>query len=231
MKENVALVLGWIGLSEGGYVNNPRDPGGATDRGITQRTYDGWNRSHGRPPKPVRGISKDEADAIIKRAYLDKVEFDLLPAGVDYSVADYAVNSGVSRAAKALQAVLGVAQDGDIGPQTLGVLAGRDPVKVIEALNAERLAFMKRARHPETGALLWKTFGGGWQTRVYGRKAGIQSGDIGVADRSVQMALGVQKIPPPTVPVPGKATEPVKPVINPLAAFFTMLARIFGRKA
>ena len=60
MKQNQAVVLDWIGLSEGGYVNHPKDPGGATDRGITQSTYDAWNRLHGRPLRPVREILRDK---------------------------------------------------------------------------------------------------------------------------------------------------------------------------
>lgn len=68
MKQNQAVVLGWIGLSEGGYVNYPKDPGGATDRGITQRTYDAWNRLHGRPLRPVRGISKTRRTPFLCRS-------------------------------------------------------------------------------------------------------------------------------------------------------------------
>ena len=115
MKQNQAVVLDWIGLSEGGYVNHPKDPGGATDRGITQRTYDAWNRLHGRPLRPVRGISKDEANAILVSQYFAPVKFDQLPSGLDYAVVDFAVNSGTSRAAKELQKLLGVAADGIIG--------------------------------------------------------------------------------------------------------------------
>ncbi|MXD08468.1 glycosyl hydrolase 108 family protein, partial [Escherichia coli] len=61
MKSNLTQIQEWIGMSEGGYVNHPSDPGGATDRGITQATYDSWNRRKGVSMKTVKGISKQEA--------------------------------------------------------------------------------------------------------------------------------------------------------------------------
>ena len=209
MRHNRDQVIGWIGLSEGGYVNHPRDPGGATDRGITQRTYDAWHDAQGRQRKPVRGISKAEAEAILSAQYFDTVHFDALPSGVDYAVADYAVNSGPGRAAKVLQRVLGVADDGVIGTVTLAALAQRDPEAVITAICAERMRFLR-------GLRTWDAFGRGWTARVVGRHEGFQSDDIGVLDRAIMLARNAPLIPEPAVAAPARGTEEPPRALSPL---------------
>ena len=208
MKQNQAVVLEWIGLSEGGYVNHPKDPGGATDRGITQRTYDAWNRLHGRPLRPVRGISKDEANAILVSQYFAPVKFDQLPSGIDYAVVDFAVNSGTSRAAKELQKLLGVAVDGVIGNLTLAAISGRDIPELIREYCAARMRYLR-------GLKTWSTFGEGWGIRVEGKTPGFQVLDIGVIDRATMLArmsvANVADIPPPVeieaVQEAGKGTD------------------------
>lgn len=142
---------------EGGYVNHPRDPGGATNKGITQRTYDDWRRSQGQTLRSVRDIADAEVEAIYRRDYWNKVRGDELPEGVAYAVFDFAVNSGVSRAVKFLQAVLGVEQDGIVGPATIAA-ARASPRHAIEALMDKRLAFLR-------GLETFDTFGRGWTAR------------------------------------------------------------------
>lgn len=209
MRENREKVLDWIGLSEGGYVNHPRDPGGATDRGITQATFDAWNRQHDRPVRPVRGISEAEAREILAAQYLDTVRFDDLPSGVDYAVADYGVNSGPGRAAKVLQRVLGVPDDGVIGTVTLAALAQRDPIDVIGAICQERMRFLR-------GLRTWDAFGRGWTARVMGARDGMQDDDIGVIDRAGLLARNAAAIPAPTVAAPARA-EPEAPTARSVA--------------
>jgi lysozyme family protein len=201
MRANRAEVLHWINLSEGGYVNHRDDPGGPTDRGITQATFDAWNTAHGRPLRPVRGISQAEADEILGAPDLDSVRFDDLPSGVDYAVADYAVNSGPGRAAKVLQRILGVPDDGVIGAVTLAALAQKDPEQIVLAICSERMRFLRRLP-------TWRTFGRGWTMRVMGANDGPQLDDIGVIDRAVRLALGWPGIPGPVAAGPGRAPEP-----------------------
>lgn len=203
MKSNTQQVLRWIGLSEGGYVNDPRDPGGATDRGITQSTYDAWNKARGRPKRPVRGISKAEAEEIIVAQYMTPVRFDELPSGIDYAVADFAVNSGPARAVKELQRVLGfkgAAMDGIMGQKTLAAINARNLSDLIVAYCERRMAYLR-------GLATFKTFGKGWTSRVMGRTDGAQDGDIGVIDRAVRLARDAAEIPPPVVAAPAKANE------------------------
>ena len=130
---------------------------------------------------------------------------DDLPSGVDYTVADFAVNSGPSRAAKYLQSALGVTQDGAIGPQTIAAANAADPKALIKKINADRLAFMKRIQ----GGKLWKSFGRGWQRRVD-------------AVRSTSLALVDAK---PAAPAP-KPTTPA-----PVHWLTALLQSLFGGKA
>lgn len=199
-RQNRETVLRWISLSEGGFVDHRDDPGGPTDRGITQRVFDAWNAAHGRPQRPVRGITEAEALEILGAQYLDTIRFDDLPSGVDYAVADYSVNSGPGRAARVLQRVLGVPADGVIGAVTLAALAQRDPAEVVVAICEERMRFLRGLRH-------WRTFGAGWTARVMGRQDGVQAEDIGVIDRAALLARNTPAIPAPVAIAPGRAED------------------------
>ena len=92
---------------EGGFVNHPRDPGGATNRGITHITLADW-RGGPVTAEDVRTMSEAEAREIYRSKYWNAIQGDNLPAGVDLAVFDLAVNSGVGRAARMLQQQLGV---------------------------------------------------------------------------------------------------------------------------
>jgi lysozyme family protein len=221
MRENYPQIQAWIGLSEGGFVNHPKDPGGATDRGITQRTYDAWNRRSGRPRKSVRGISKAEAERIIEFQYMDAVRADALPSGLDYAMSDYSVNSGPGRAAKDLQRVLGVKADGVIGLETLAAVASENTQDLIVSLCRRRMTFLKRLRH-------WGAFGKGWTRRVMGDQPGVQSGDIGVIDRAVRMTRQTPSIPAPKRAAQDKAKEGSESLI---AVILNFINALFKRRA
>lgn len=192
MKQNFRQIQEWVLTHEGGFVDHPADPGGATNQGITQRTYDGWRRARGEAVRSVRGLLSSERDAIYKTQYWNAVRGDDLPSGLDYAVYDFAVNSGSARAAKTLQRLLGVKADGHIGNVTLGAVAATDPERLIEQLCEERLRFMQRLVH-------WPTFKRGWTRRVMGDQLGIQRGDIGVIDRATALAQGAADVPGPVV--------------------------------
>lgn len=191
MRENLNQTTDWILVHEGGYVNHPDDPGGATNMGVIQRTYDGWRRRKGKPTQSVRNIDKSEVVAIYKDQYWDKVMGDALPTGLDYSLYDFAINSGPSRAVKFIQRLVGVKEDGVMGNVTLGaILAKNDIEQLIIDLNFARWAWLKRLRH-------YKTFGKGWTRRVMGEQEGVQERDHGVIDRSVMLFKNVGHIPAP----------------------------------
>lgn len=144
---------------EGGYVNHPKDPGGATNKGIIQSTYDSWRDRQGQPRQSVRNITDAEVAAIYRRDYWDAIKGDDLPAGVDYCVFDFAVNSGINRAARYLQGAVNAAQDGKIGPATIAALGSRTPQAIINEICNSRMAFLR-------GLSTFPTFGKGWTRRV-----------------------------------------------------------------
>lgn len=143
---------------EGGYSNHPDDPGGPTKYGITIADYRRYVKADA-DAADMRAMPLADAKGIYRARYWAVLRCDDLPAGLDYAVFDYGVNSGVSRAAKVLQRIVGVDDDGAIGPVTLAAVARHDAPALIEALCDERFAFLKSLK-------TWRVFGGGWGRRV-----------------------------------------------------------------
>lgn len=158
-KCNFARALAAVLVSEGGFVNNPHDPGGATNKGVTQLVYDDWRARLNLPKQSVKLLTDAETEAIYRERYWNAIQGDRLPDGVDYCMFDFAVNSGPTRAAKTLQQVVGVADDGQIGPATLAAVAAQEQHRLIADLCAARMAFLKRLP-------TFKFFGKGWNRRV-----------------------------------------------------------------
>lgn len=160
MDRNFARALKLVLKHEGGFVNHPSDPGGATNKGITIGTFRRYVKPNG-TIEDLKRITDDQVATVYRRHYWDAVLGAELPDGVDYAVFDFAVNSGVSRAAKYLQAVVGVTQDGVIGPATIKAARQIMHAKIIHDLCDKRMSFLK-------GLSTWKTFGKGWTNRVTG---------------------------------------------------------------
>lgn len=94
------FILKW----EGGYVNNPNDKGGATNKGITQNTYNNWLRSKGQNLKDVRNITDSEVKEIYYNNYWLKAGCDKMSEKFANLAFDTAVNMGVSRVSEFLKA-------------------------------------------------------------------------------------------------------------------------------
>lgn len=160
---NFLTSLRLILMHEGGYVNHPEDPGGPTNLGVTlavARRYGVDMDGDGDTDiVDMKKLSVDVAGKIYKGEYWDKIKGDQLPSGLDYAAFDFGVNSGIGRSARFLQEILGVKQDGAIGPNTLGALVGRDTASLIRQLCDNRLAFVKTLP-------TWPTFGRGWASRI-----------------------------------------------------------------
>lgn len=148
---------------EGGFVDHPRDPGGATNLGITRATLARWR---GRPVSraEVRALTRAEATKIYRALYWDEIAGDALPPGVDLAVFDYCVNSGVGRATRTLQSVAGIDADGRIGKLTLAAVDVAEPFFLITSYCRRRLAFLEGLRS-------FAIFGRGWRRRVYETQA------------------------------------------------------------
>jgi len=203
--------MDWLAGYEGGFVNHPKDPGGATMRGVTQRVYDAYMKSKGLYPRSVKHLTDKEHDAIYREQYWLPIKGDELPNGVAAALFDYGVNSGTSRAVKTLQRIVGASPDGVVGLHTLAKV--NDYVKrygqaqLIKKLSMERLAFVKRLK-------TWPTFGKGWQRRI-----------VGVRDRAIWLAQQPHMTQPrPTDAAPGKALEAnlswLSGLLETLSAFF-----------
>jgi lysozyme family protein len=144
---------------EGGYTNHPSDPGGPTNFGITIHDYRKCVKSDA-DAADVRAMRLEEAEAIYRRKYWDAQRCDELPAGIDYAVFDYGVNSGVGRSGKVLRRVLGMDSSSHVVTDAVVAAARkRNAAEVVVAICDERLAFLKRLK-------TWPTFGSGWGRRV-----------------------------------------------------------------
>jgi len=149
--------------SEGGYVNNPADPGGRTNLGVTQATWENWVGRQVDEPE-MRGLTADKVEPLYKERYFDAVRGDVLPVGLDYLMFDFAVNAGPGRAIKLLQSAVGVTPDGGFGPMTLAAVQAVDPVVLIEKFSHAKEDFYRSLS-------TFATFGKGWLNRVADVKA------------------------------------------------------------
>lgn len=145
---------------EGGKVDHPEDPGGRTNMGVIQRVYSAWRRKNGRPDQSVYLMSIEERDAIYRQNYANAIQYDKLPEGVDITVLDGAINSGVSQSVKWVQRALGLTADGVLGDVTLEAINNyHDHDYLVGKILERRMAFLRALK-------TFKTFGKGWTARV-----------------------------------------------------------------
>lgn len=152
------IALAEILRHEGGWVDHPKDPGGATNRGVTLATLSDW-LGRTATKAEVKALTVADVAPIYRERYWNAVKGDDLPAGVDLMVFDLAVNSGPGRAAKFLQEVVGAAVDGQIGPGTVAKVNALHPLAVIDGMAARRERFYR-------GLGTFDTFGRGWMKRL-----------------------------------------------------------------
>jgi lysozyme family protein len=158
MNDNFEESLAHVLRHEGGYVDHPKDPGGATNLGCTKKVWEEWV-GHEVTKDDIRALTIADVSPLYKERYWDKCRGDDLPRGVDFAVFDLAINSGVGRAGKLLQRAVGVAADGAIGPATLAAVANANPRELATKICELRLAFLQALP-------TWETFGKGWGRRV-----------------------------------------------------------------
>ena len=132
--------LAFVLAAEGGYVDDPLDPGGATNRGITLNELSQW-RHTAVTKADVQALTQAEASAIYQANYWNVTRCHDLPSGADLMVFDAAVNMGSGRSAKFLQSAVGATPDGAIGPATLAAVAAANAATLITSLASERADF------------------------------------------------------------------------------------------
>ena len=162
MKENWGKSFELVIKTEGGYVNDPDDPGGETNLGVTKAA---WSSYLARPIEEgeMKALTKDMVKSFYKRMYWDKLKCDSLPVGVDYAVFDFGVNAGTGQSAKFLQRAVGAADDGSIGPGTLGYVARMDKEEILQKFSDQKEKFYQGIveRKPTQSKFLK-----GWLARV-----------------------------------------------------------------
>lgn len=135
---------------EKGYVNDENDPGGETKYGISKRSY---------PHLDIKSLTLSEAEDIYLKDYWEKCNCDKLPWPIAMVVFDTAVNQGVVSAAKMLQRVLKIKEDGIIGPHTITHAIDSDWDDTIKKFTTIRILQYSSIKN-------WNIYGEGWTNRA-----------------------------------------------------------------
>lgn len=208
MKENFAKAMQVELVYEGGKNDDPIDPGGRTNQGITQRVFSAYCLRKGLPVRDVFTMTSAERDEIYKTQYADLVKFDDLPPGVDLVIFDGAINSGVGQSIKWAQRSLGLTADGVLGAVTMQAIQNHpDHDRLIADICERRLAFLQALK-------TFYRFGGGWTKRVNTLKAKGQAwamGSVGpevvyIPDAHRKAVLSDAKTAPPRAPADALAS-------------------------
>jgi lysozyme family protein len=158
MNRNWDKSFDFVIVNEGGFVNNPKDPGGPTNWGCTQKV---WESFVGHPVTvdDMKALTKEDVKPLYKKNYWDALHGDALPSGLDYCLFDCAINSGVGRSARFVQELVGVFADGAIGNNTVAAISQMNPTTLINEFCDKRQAFLESLP-------TFATFGKGWTKRV-----------------------------------------------------------------
>jgi lysozyme family protein len=153
-KECLALVL----KSEGGYVNNPADPGGMTNLGVTKRVWEEYT-GHEADEKTMRGLTPEKVAPLYEQRYWRPTYCEVLPRGLDFLVFSMGVNGGPGRAVKLLQQSIGCVPDGVVGNATMALIKQSNVADLIAKYSNARRTYYESLK-------TFPIFGKGWLARV-----------------------------------------------------------------
>lgn len=161
MTDNFPSCVAFTLSHEGGFSNDPRDPGGATNLGITAGTLAHWR---GTPvtAADVRALGQTEAAAIYRASYWNACHCGELPLGIDLMIFDFGVNAGPGTSVRELQEAVGVTQDGMVGPDTEGAARRVADEAAYDLINVLREAHETHYRSLRG----FPVFGRGWLRRL-----------------------------------------------------------------
>jgi len=151
-KECLDLVL----KSEGGWVNNPADPGGETNLGVTKAV---WEEYVGHHVKTMKDLTKDDVAPMYELKYWRPCYCEVLPRGLDFVVFSMGVNAGTGRSVKLLQQSIGCVPDGVIGPRTRELISSSNGANLISKFSETRREYYRSLK-------TFPIFGKGWLSRV-----------------------------------------------------------------
>ena len=158
MTKNFRDCLELVLKHEGGYVDHPKDPGGRTNLGVTQRVWEEWI-GHPATEKDMRELTPAIVAPMYEMKYWRTSYCEKLPRGLDLLVFSMAVNAGSGRSVKLLQDAIGVVADGIIGPRTMARINEANVETLIDKFSEARTAFYK-------GLKTFPVFGKGWLSRT-----------------------------------------------------------------
>ena len=156
MQNNFKKCLELVLKSEGGWVNNPKDPGGETNLGVTKKVWEEWV---GHEVKTMKDLTPEDVAPMYQAKYWMACYANQLPVGIDYMAFDAAVNMGPGRAVKLLQECLGCVPDVTIGPRTMQLIDQKKPEDIVDLYSKRKTSFYE-------GLATFATFGKGWLKRV-----------------------------------------------------------------
>lgn len=148
--ERAMVFVAWW---EGGLVDDPHDPGGLTNHGISKRQY---------PDLDIAALTKEQAAEIYRRDYWEAARCGEMPPPLALVVFDSAVNQGVPRAIQCLQRACGATADGIPGPRTMDAAQrawARSPERLLREICLHRLMHY-------TAISGWSRYGEGWSKRL-----------------------------------------------------------------
>ena len=164
---NFELTIPFTHEKEGGFVHDPDDAGGATNMGVTLKTYAAYCKRKGYPRPTVerlKNLSEEQWQDIMRTLYWDVIGGDRIQSqSVALAIYDWAVHSGTSTAIKHVQRILGVNADGIVGPVTLSAINSASPLPLFGQIKQDRIKFLKSlvVQRPEN-----RKFLNGWLNRV-----------------------------------------------------------------
>lgn len=157
MQGNFKQCLDLVLKSEGGYVNNPHDPGGETNLGVTKRVWEEYT-GHEADEKTMRGLTPEKVAPLYEQRYWRPTYCEVLPRGLDFLVFSMGVNGGPGRAVKLLQQSIRCVPDGVVGERTMGLIKQSNVADLIAKYSDTRRTYYKSLNKP--------VFEKGWLNRV-----------------------------------------------------------------
>lgn len=187
-EASLPFVLRW----EGGFVDHPNDPGGRTNKGVTQKVYDAWRKRQGLPVREVKRLDDTELHRIYESGYWIPPHCDRLARQLDLVHFDTAVNMGPGRAVRFLQKAAGCGVDGDFGSQTEKAVQACRPGDLIASYCATREAYYRELvrRNASLGVFLK-----GWLNRLNALRHEVGLAGFEAAPRGGVDEAGARRIP------------------------------------
>ena len=187
-EASLPFVLRW----EGGFVDHPNDPGGRTNKCVTQKVYDAWRKRQGLPVRDVKRLDDTELHRIYESGYWIPPHCDRLARQLDLVHFDTAVNMGPGRAVRFLQKAAGCGVDGDFGSQTEKAVQACRPGDLIASYCATREAYYRELvrRNASLGVFLK-----GWLNRLNALRHEVGLAGFEAAPRGGVDEAGARRIP------------------------------------